>query len=170
MLHSGLDKVTGFEANGGFLLGSELEKDGRTLMPLQTRDAVLPILSILAMANEQGCKLSQLTQNLPARFTASDRIQAFPAELSRQVLRELAESNVAMANLLGELGGYPTSFNQTDGLRISLDSGEIVHFRPSGNAPELRCYAEAASQARAELLTKESLSLIRDRYCHAQLA
>jgi len=167
MLLSGLENVTGFEANGGFLLGSGLEKNGKTLLPLQTRDAVLPILSLLAMANEQGCKLSQLTQNLPARFTASDRIQSFPAELSRQVMRELAASDDAMDELLGELGGYPTSFNQTDGLRISLDSGEIVHFRPSGNAPELRCYAEAASQARAEQLSRESLSLIRDRYYRA---
>jgi phosphomannomutase len=26
----------------------------------------------------------------------------------------------------------------------------VVHLRPSGNAPELRCYVEADSEARAE--------------------
>ena len=33
----------------------------------------------------------------------------------------------------------------TDGLRMTLADGRIVHLRPSGNAPELRCYAEADS-------------------------
>ena len=35
------------------------------------------------------------------------------------------------------------SYYVTDGLRITLTNGRIVHLRPSGNAPELRCYAEA---------------------------
>ena len=32
---------------------------------------------------------------------------------------------------------------------MTFDSEEIIHLRPSGNAPELRCYTEAASGARA---------------------
>jgi phosphomannomutase len=39
--------------------------------------------------------------------------------------------------------------NQTDGLRASFANGDIVHLRPSGNAPELRCYAEADTAERA---------------------
>jgi phosphomannomutase len=35
-----------------------------------------------------------------------------------------------------------------------------VHLRPSGNAPELRCYAEAANMQRAEALVKLSLERI----------
>jgi phosphomannomutase len=169
MLESGLQRVAGFEANGGFLLGSGLEKNGRVLAPLMTRDAVLPILSLLAMAKEKGCKLSRLSQDLPARFTASDRLQAVPTETSAQILLGLAASSAAINELLGSFGGSSAGLDQTDGLRISLDNGEIVHFRPSGNAPELRCYAEAASQERAELLSRESLNLIRDRYCRTSL-
>ena len=42
-----------------------------------------------------------------------------------------------------------TAVDRTDGLRLTFDGGEVVHLRPSGNAPELRCYAEAATGARA---------------------
>ena len=38
------------------------------------------------------------------------------------------------------------------GLRFELKSGDVVHYRPSGNAPELRCYTEAATAERADEL------------------
>ncbi|MBU2023279.1 MAG: phosphomannomutase, partial [Gammaproteobacteria bacterium] len=38
------------------------------------------------------------------------------------------------------------SIDETDGLRMTLNSGDIVHLRPSGNAPELRCYVESSDQ------------------------
>ena len=50
--------------------------------------------------------------------------------------------------------------DRTDGLRISFDSDEVVHLRPSGNAPELRCYNEAASEARAEEMNKRCLAIM----------
>ncbi len=121
LIEAGARRVVGFEANGGFLVGSRLEKAGRTLAPLPTRDAVLPILALLAMAREQGVPLS--------RF-------------------------------LAPLGAEAATLDRTDGLRITLANGEIVHLRPSGNAPELRCYAEAVSQERANMLTKASLQQI----------
>ena len=44
-------------------------------------------------------------------------------------------------------------FDTTDGLRITANNDEIVHLRPSGNAPEFRVYVETASERRsAELL------------------
>lgn len=162
MLDSGLDFVAGFEANGGFLLGSAIEKGDRTLSPLMTRDAVLPILALLVTAKERGCKLSQLLHDLPARFTGSDRLQSFPVEVSRRILDTLSVSMEAISMLLASLGSRPTHIDQTDGLRIYLDNTEIIHFRPSGNAPELRCYAEAGSQERADWLVSECLHLIRD--------
>lgn len=161
MQTAGQNNIVGFEANGGFLLGSHLTKNGHTLAPLATRDAALPILSLLAMAKEKNCKLSQLCNNLPARFTASDRIQNFPTETSRKILQQLSQELTNIDALLSPLNVHASAINQIDGLRITLTNGEIIHFRPSGNAPELRCYAEAASQARAEQLTATSLSLIR---------
>lgn len=157
---SGLVNVVGFEANGGFLLGSAIEKVGGTLYPLMTRDAVLPILALLVMAREKGCKLSQLLHELPPRYTGSDRLQSFPLEVSQRILKTLSASSEATNTLLASIAGKPTHIDQTDGLRIYLDNAEIIHFRPSGNAPELRCYAEAASQERANLLANECLRLI----------
>jgi phosphomannomutase len=37
--------------------------------------------------------------------------------------------------------------DETDGLRMTLADERTIHLRPSGNAPELRCYAEAETYA-----------------------
>jgi phosphomannomutase len=165
MLAEGARRVVGFEANGGFLVGSRLEKDGRALAPLPTRDAVLPILALLTLAREQGIAVAQLPARLPPRFTASDRIQNFALSKSRQLLSNLASSGVdsitALRAFLAPLGVEPAGIDQTDGLRITLSNSEIVHLRPSGNAPELRCYAEAASQERASALANACLQRVQ---------
>lgn len=157
LIGAGIDKVVGFEPNGGFLVGSPIERDGRTLAALLTRDAVLPILSLLSMAREAGIPVSALQKRLPSRFTASDRLQNFATETSRVLLQTLSASPAAIEALLDGLCGKPIGLDQTDGLRITLKGDEIVHFRPSGNAPELRCYAEAATPARAAQLVHDSL-------------
>ena len=164
LLAAGQDRVVGFEPNGGFLLGSAVVKEGRTLAPLLTRDAVLPIVSLLALARERGGALSALSAGLPARYTASDRLQDFPTETSRALIARLAASNAAIDALLaraGGCGGKVIRTDQTDGLRVFLDNGEIVHFRPSGNAPELRCYAEATTPRRAAELVAFGLQRLR---------
>jgi phosphomannomutase len=161
---SGTRNVVGFEANGGFLLGSTIEKEGRSMTPLMTRDAVLPILALLVMAREKGCKLSQLAQQLPARFTSSDRLQQFPAVASRGLIDQLTASGDAIGELLGDLCGVPEGLDQTDGLRVVFENGDIVHLRPSGNAPELRCYAEADQPSKADRLVRECLRRIFEQY------
>jgi phosphomannomutase len=164
MIQSGAQNVVGFEPNGGFLVGSTVAKNGRMLTPLLTRDAVLPILCLLSLAKERGCPVSELARSLPARFTASDRLQNFPAAKSQEILLELATSTAAIDRLLAGLCGRPTGRDQTDGLRISLENNEIVHFRPSGNAPELRCYAESSTPERAEFLVQECLRRMQERF------
>ena len=42
--------------------------------------------------------------------------------------------------------------NWLDGVRIGFRGGDIVHLRPSGNAPEMRLYATADSAGRADVL------------------
>jgi len=160
---AGKKYVVGFEPNGGFLVGSAMEKGGQVLSPLLTRDAVLPILCLLSMARDNGGPLSALLARLPQRYTASDRLQNFPTEASRTILAELATSSFAIESLLGDLCGKSVGLDQTDGVRILLENNEIVHFRPSGNASELRCYAEAASQERAEFLVQGSLRRMQKR-------
>ncbi len=155
------DTVVGFEANGGFLVGSGFMRGGKKLEPLPTRDAVLPALAVLAAAKSMNGKVSDLMKNLPARFTASDRLQDFPVEASRELILKLTEDRLALQNYLAPVGAKVVDSNTTDGLRISFDNGEIVHLRPSGNAPELRCYCEAESNERAKQLVKNVLAKIR---------
>lgn len=40
--------------------------------------------------------------------------------------------------------------NYTDGVRIWFGNGDIVHIRPSGNAPQLRIYAVSDVAQRAD--------------------
>lgn len=158
LIAAGHTHVVGYEANGGFLVGTPLRREGCELAPLPTRDAALPIIALLVDARTRGIPLSRLADDLPPRFTASDRLRDFATQRSAALLGELARSPSARAALLGDLCGAPLTLNETDGLRMTAANGEIVHLRPSGNAPELRCYAEAASPERAETLARACLT------------
>jgi phosphomannomutase len=152
--------IIGYEANGGFLLGSDVTRNSQTLKALPTRDAVLPMLALLCMAREQGVALSKLSQNLPRRFTASNRLQKFSNEKSKGILDNLSHDLNITARLLAPDAGDIVHVNQTDGLRLTFENGDIVHLRSSGNAPELRCYTEATTEAKAKLLCESILKLI----------
>ena len=164
-LAEGRRGVVGYEANGGFLTGDLLERGGRGLSALPTRDAVIVILSVLMLSLEQGVSVSGLLHALPARYTASDRLKAFPGELSRRHIAELIQgvegnSFDAIDDMFSDRFGKVSGLDQTDGLRMSFGSGEVVHLRPSGNAPELRCYTEADSDARAVEMTGICLKIL----------
>ncbi|KQO58148.1 MULTISPECIES: phosphomannomutase [unclassified Methylobacterium] len=152
----GASTVVGFEANGGFLLGSDVVIDGKTLLALPTRDAILPIVATLAAAQEARLTLAELVTSLNVGETASDRLPNTPAERSGALLRQLGQDSFR-----GEFFrpiGTPQGVDEQDGVRVELDGGRTIHFRPSGNAPELRCYAEAGSAADAEELVRWGLA------------
>ena len=154
-------RVVGYEANGGFLTQSEIVREGRHLAALPTRDALIVMLALLRLAAERDVPLSGLAGLLPARFTASDRLKAFPTERSAARIRALREGGAtAVAAVFGPDFGPVTSLDETDGLRLTFASGEIVHLRPSGNAPELRCYNEAASPERAAAMNRRCLEIL----------
>ena len=44
--------------------------------------------------------------------------------------------------------------NYIDGVRVCFDNGDVAHFRPSGNADELRIYAVADTLERAEAIAR----------------
>jgi phosphomannomutase len=158
---AGQQAVAGYEANGGFLLASGIERSGRRLSALPTRDAVLPILALLVDAHFRKIPLSGLGAALPPRFTASDRLKDYPTERSRALIESLSAGGpAALEQLFGGLCGKVASVDTTDGLRIGFENGEIVHLRPSGNAPEFRCYNEAGSEARAAELNRACLHIL----------
>jgi phosphomannomutase len=153
------NSVAGFEANGGFLLGSNVHLNGKPLKALPTRDAILPAIMLLAAANDGD--ISALISALPQRFTHSDRIQNFATEKSQAII---AQGKQNPTNLLAQLGFDNVAIKNVDGidgLRITLADNSIVHLRPSGNAPELRCYAEADDYFKASDCVTASLNNIQ---------
>ena len=149
----------GFEANGGFLLGSDVLLNGQQITALPTRDAVLPALALLMLAKEQ--LLSEFVKALPQRFTASDRIQQIPTEASKSLIARFAANTSLMLESLALADYQVVNQDMTDGLRVELSSGDIVHLRPSGNAPELRCYAESTNETQAASLVLNTLAKIK---------
>ncbi|HMO66191.1 MAG TPA: phosphomannomutase, partial [Verrucomicrobiota bacterium] len=157
--------VAGYEANGGFLLGSDVTRHGRTLRALPTRDAVIVHLALLLLARQEGRTLSQLVATLPPRFTASGLLKPCPPERSAAILARFsgadeAANGRALAEAFGAEPGAVAAINRTDGVRATFANGEVVHLRPSGNAPEFRCYTEAADEARVEALNARCLEVL----------
>lgn len=195
-LEQGHERVVAWEANGGFLVGSDIPLGDAVLKALPTRDAVLPILSVLHTAVRERVPLGRLPERLPQWFGRADLLDDFPQELSRRllsyfsaprpgvewvdfegdeiVLRGNAEQVLETwgrghpeaqgwwnrRRLLAEVCSAERGFgelrrlNLLDGIRCYFANGDIAHVRPSGNAPQLRIYAHARSQARADEIVR----------------
>jgi phosphomannomutase len=158
---AGARRPVGFEANGGFLVGAAMPApSGRTLSALPTRDALLPILAALAMAGKGP--LSRLRALIPPRVTASGRLPETPATASAPLLAALADDPAARAAFCGTAeDDAPPAIDLTDGPRMTLADGRVLHLRQSGNAPELRVYAEADDAMAAETLRAAGLAAAR---------
>ena len=138
------------------MLASPINVADRSLAALPTRDAVLPVIAILALAG--GRPISALTAGLPKRFTASDRVQQFARQSSQQLIDEGAQAPALLLQRMGLCDKSVSAVDLTDGLRLTCTDDDVVHLRPSGNAPELRCYAESDSAVKAEFLVSNSIS------------
>jgi phosphomannomutase len=158
--------IVGYEANGGFLQQTVINKDNRALAPLPTRDAAIVPLTILLLAHQQNTTISQLLNTLPQRYTHSDRLKAFASEKSQQLIMQLigndTQTNLHNIKILFPSLTNPVAIDNTDGVRITLDNDDIVHLRPSGNAPELRCYCEASSMTKAVNLCEYVMRLVTE--------
>jgi phosphomannomutase len=148
--------VVGYEANGGFLTQSSFRVFEGELGALPTRDAILPMLAVMLYAKTNQISISACVKQLPQRYTASDRIENFPSYESSKILNLLLDK-AAVEEMFGSLFGEVDQLDRTDGLRITFDSGEVLHLRPSGNAPEFRCYNEADSIERVREMQQQSM-------------
>lgn len=149
-------RIAGFEANGGFLLASDIKLNHSELKALPTRDALLPALAVLAMSHSG--KVSSLLSELPAYYTASDRIQNIAREKSLAIIEQAESDCASFLDKVGLSDYALVSIDKTDGLRLTLTKKLIVHLRPSGNAPELRCYVESDNEQQAQLLVAQILN------------
>jgi len=154
------DTTVGYEANGGFLIYTAIKHQNRVLEALPTRDAILVPLSLLMLADNRNMTLSQLVATLPPRYTASDRVKDFPTEQSKTILSNLLNDHAIINSYFEPHFGTFKHIDTTDGLRITFKNEEVVHLRPSGNAPEFRCYNEATTPERAIDMNKLCINLI----------
>jgi len=150
-------------ANRGFLLGSDTQVNNRPLMALPTRDAILPMLALLGLSKETNKPVSRLTDSLPKRYIASDRIQGMPTNKSQQLIASLIDNPEAMIDMLLPNATHVLTIDQTDGLRVEFNTGDIVHLRPSGNAPELRFYAESVTKMRAKKILVKFINEVKNK-------
>ena len=92
----GKQAVCGWEANGGFLTGSDILNNGNKLTALPTRDAVLPIVAVLAAARQQGLSLVELFARLPERYSRAALIRQFPRAISLDIIRRYSPHDPAI--------------------------------------------------------------------------
>ena len=172
-VEAGHNRVVGFEPNGGFMLATPFdmaplarrlqlpEPASACLSSLPTRDPVIVLIAVLAASKLHQMPLSELPRLLPPCCKLSDRIPDYANEISSQMLRQLAVCEGTtypfIERIFGQLGPI-RNVNLLDGVRMHFENGEIVHLRASGNAPEFRCYVEAASLERSRELLELSLA------------
>jgi phosphomannomutase len=153
--------VCGWEPNGGFLTGSPIARNGAILQPLLTRDAGLPILGVLFAAELHGLSLIDLFARLPKRFSRAALLKHFPRATALKIVARFSppKDEASIRNDLARFFTPAQGFagiarvDYTDGVRILFANGEVAHVRPSGNADELRIYAVADTQGRADAIT-----------------
>jgi phosphomannomutase len=191
------ERIVGWEANGGFLTGSDIALSAGMLAALPTRDATLPILVNLFAAAEQRIGLAALWNRLPARFGRAGLIDNVPVAVSQAILARLIppgdvievefdnegsvydrsrpnatptlvaepaiadwqQRKVTLTRFFTAALGFDdiVRINVLDGVRVYCRNGDVAHIRPSGNAPQLRIYANSDSQARADQIVELAL-------------
>jgi phosphomannomutase len=109
------------------------------------------VLAVLTAARAAAQPLSQLVATLDLAAAVATRLEHVPAETSAALLQRLQADEQMRSAFLDGLGGLEAS-DTIDGFRMQLAGGRSLHLRPSGNAPELRLYVEAPTQALADAL------------------
>lgn len=139
------------------MLTSNIEINKQALTALPTRDAVLPVLAVLSNPNSVTAQV----KTLPNIFTASDRIQDFTREDGLALIEKANAEPSFLLNKIYMQKATVANVNTVDGFRMTLSTGDVIHLRPLGNAPELRCYSEADSIEKANVLVVKVLAAIK---------
>ncbi|HWA20487.1 MAG TPA: phosphomannomutase [Devosia sp.] len=159
-LEAGAVSVAGFEGNGGMLTGGIHRWRDRSVHELMTRDAVLPMLATLSMARESGLAVSALTRLLPRRSKATGRLADVDTDKARLWIEGLVSSAAIREAALPVLS-QTERIETVDGAKFLLRDGSSLHFRLSGNAPELRCYVESVDPDTSHLALEAALDTAR---------
>lgn len=157
-------KSSGYEANGGYLLATDILDKGNVLNKLVSRDAVLPMICLIAYSKKLNLPISELISKFEKRFTSSRKVDNFPTEKSKEIIKKFYVDNEVDKTMVRDffkaiLDLEITDINTLDGVRVTYSNKDALHVRPSGNAPELRCYSESNTQDKADKLALALQSL-----------
>ena len=85
-------------------------------------------------------------------------LKDFPRATSLKILKGLTPQTIA--EFFDARHGFSAldRIDKTDGVRMIFSSGDVAHVRPSGNADELRIYAVADTQQRADEIAEAGVS------------
>jgi mannose-6-phosphate isomerase class I len=146
---------------------------------------MLPLLAALSAARARGESVSAVFARLPRRSGCSGIVRELPREISNLIVSGMSPNDRTIMEAKFE-GGAPTAMeldeiranirgyftredgfgdvswiNWLDGVRIGFSNGDVAHVRPSGNAPELRIYANADTMERARRIVSIFLRRIQ---------
>jgi phosphomannomutase len=87
------------------------------------------------------------------------RTDATPAPLAARPAEDWQQRKATLSRFFTPALGFSdiVRINVLDGVRIYFNNGDVAHIRPSGNAPQLRIYANSDSQARADAIVELAL-------------
>jgi phosphomannomutase len=156
----GIKRVASYEANGGYITADNMKLNERSLRALPTRDSMLPILAALSLSIKRHLALSGLLKTYPERYVWTETVKNFPTEKGQEIINKLSKNKQEAKKIAEKLFNLPAKVGKidfTDGARMFLVNGEIVHIRPSGNAPELRVYLETINSEKALSLAENIL-------------
>ncbi len=151
--YSERDSVVGWEVNGGFLVGKNINYKSKKIPPLETRDAFLPILITLTVAAKNNKTVGGVFNELtPKRYSSAGLIDVESFDLMSRSLIKLSNEYKFIGELFDKSKGFGSveSVDKTDGVRIIFSNKDVAHIRGSGNAPQLRIYSTANTKVRAE--------------------
>ena len=95
----GRSRVCGWEANGGFLTGCDVERNGNVLTALPTRDAFLPLLCALFAAYNRKITLPELFSSLPQRYSRAAVLRNFPRATSMKIMGRFSPPEALMQSV-----------------------------------------------------------------------
>ncbi len=131
--------VIGGEGNGG-VIDPELHYG---------RDALVGIALFLSHLATSGKSARQLRNTYPNYSMVKNKIELSDKESLEKILSEL-KSQYSKELL-----------NTIDGLKITFDSGDWVHLRPSNTEPIIRLYVESDSEVTAENIGRKIMQDIK---------
>jgi phosphomannomutase len=84
---------------------------------------------------------------------------AAPSPLAESATLDWQQRRLTLMRFFTPVLGFDdiVRINVLDGVRLYFRNGDVAHIRPSGNAPQLRIYANSDSQARADQIVELAL-------------